>query len=68
MQRLEAAQDKVASLQDDLEDLEADLAETVTEIQAAWETKAADVTTMPVSLERTDVKVAQLVLAWVPVP
>jgi hypothetical protein len=62
------AQDKVASLQDDLEELEADLAETVVEIQAAWEAKAGDVTTMPVSLERTDVSVAQLVLAWVPVP
>ncbi|MGD9705008.1 MAG: ATP-binding protein [Acidimicrobiia bacterium] len=67
-ERLESAQEKVASLQEDLEELEGELAETVTEIQAAWQAKAAEVTTTPVSLERTDVSVAQLVLAWVPVP
>ena len=33
-----------------------------------WSAAAAAVTTMPVRLERTDVKVTELALAWVPVP
>ena len=39
----------------------------MSQIASAWEAKAAAVVSVPVSLERTDVQVAQLVLAWVPV-
>lgn len=66
-ERLDAAQNKVGNLYADLQDLEAELAEEVTEITADWDAKAADVTRIGITLERTDVSVAQLVLAWVPV-
>jgi hypothetical protein len=65
--RLDAAHGKVATLTDQLADLEADLGEKVTQISADWEAKAAEVDTVPVTLEKADVQVAQLVLAWVPV-
>jgi hypothetical protein len=65
--RLGAAQGKVTTLTDQLADLEADLGDKVTQISADWEAKAAEVDTVPVTLEKADVQVAQLVLAWVPV-
>jgi Helicase HerA, central domain len=65
--RVEAAQNKVTRLQDDLEAVEAELAEEITEIDTRWMGLAKNISTMTISLERTDVKVTQLVLAWVPV-
>lgn len=35
---------------------------------AKWMAAAKNVTTVPVSLERTDVDVTQLALVWIPVP
>lgn len=66
-ERVDAAENKVTRLQEQLEDLEADLAEDVVEIDTKWTSAAADVDTMRVPLEKTDVKVSQLVLAWMPV-
>ncbi|GAA1038962.1 DUF87 domain-containing protein [Virgisporangium ochraceum] len=65
--RLDAAENKVGQLQQDLADVEADLARELTAIQTAWDAKAAAVETVEVGLERTDVQVTQLVLAWLPV-
>ena len=66
-QRVDAAENKLERLTEDLEELELDLEEDVTEIDAKWMETAKDVTTITVGLEKTDVKVTQLVLAWVPV-
>ena len=55
-------------LHQQLEDLEAELTQEVTAIDAKWMAAAKNVTTSPVSLERTDVKVTQLALVWIPVP
>ncbi len=66
-ERLDAAENKVEALQADLAELEIDLAQEISDIEDAWENKAAAVSSMAVSLERTDVSVAQVVLAWVPV-
>lgn len=65
-QRLEAAQNKVDALHADLQELEDDLADEVTEIHAGWAAKAVDVSAVTITLERTDVRVTQIVLAWVP--
>ncbi|MGH9270797.1 MAG: hypothetical protein ACRDZ2_05955, partial [Ilumatobacteraceae bacterium] len=65
--RVEAAENKAARLQADIEDLEAELAEELTEIDQRWLETAAKVETMTVSLERSDVKVTQLALGWLPV-
>ena len=66
--RVEAAENKAARLQDDLEDLEAQLVVELTEIDDRWLDKAKQVDTMPVTLERTDVKITHIALAWIPVP
>jgi hypothetical protein len=66
-ERLDAAENKVARLQESLEDLELDLEEDVTEIDARWMGLAKAATTMQIPLEKTDLQVTQLVLAWLPV-
>ena len=63
----DTAADRVSTLQDDAAELEAELAADLQEIADAWDAKAADVTTMAVPLEKSDVAVTSLALAWVPV-
>jgi hypothetical protein len=65
--RVEAAESKTARLVTELEQLEAELVEEITEIDARWMERAKRVATTPVTLEKTDVTVTQLVLAWLPV-
>jgi hypothetical protein len=65
--RVDAAQNKVARLEAELAEVEAELAEEITEIDTRWTELAKNVSTMPVTLERSDVKVIQLALAWIPV-
>lgn len=65
--RAEAEVNKSARLTDNLEALEQELADKITDIDAAWMTKAKHITSLQVGLEKTDVKVSQLVLAWLPV-
>ncbi len=65
--RVDAAENKVARLVAQLEELEADVAADITEIAEKWDGLAANITHLEVGLERTDVKVIQLALAWIPV-
>ena len=65
--RLDAAESKIESLHQQLEDLEAELSEEVTEIDAKWMATAKNLTTLSITLERTDVKVTELALVWIPV-
>jgi hypothetical protein len=66
-ERLDAAENKVERLQASLADLEHDLEQEVTEIDARWMALGKNITTTQIPLEKTDVKVTQLVLAWLPV-
>ena len=66
-QRLETAENKVQRLVEQVEDLEIELEEEVTDIDARWMSDAKEITTITVGLEKTDVKVTQIVLAWTPV-
>ena len=66
-QRVDAAEGKVARLHDDLIELESDLAADVAEIDAKWTTAAANTTTIKITLEKSDVTVTTLTLAWMPV-
>ena len=50
-----------------MHDIDAELADEVLEIDSRWNETGKRVTTLPVTLERTDVRVTQLVLAWLPV-
>jgi aryl-alcohol dehydrogenase-like predicted oxidoreductase len=65
--RVDAAENKAARLVAQLEELEADVEADITEIAAKWDGLAANVTPLEVGLERTDVTVTQLALAWLPV-
>jgi hypothetical protein len=65
--RVDAAQNKVTRLQDELEAVEAELAEEITEIDDRWMGLAKNISKLSIGLERTDVKVTQLSLAWTPV-
>ncbi|MGE5211336.1 MAG: helicase HerA-like domain-containing protein, partial [Acidobacteriota bacterium] len=65
--RVDAAENKAARLTDQLAELEADAAVDIGEIAEKWDALAANVTTLSVGLERTDVKVTQLAFAWIPV-
>ena len=66
--RLEAAENKLEGLHRQLEELEAELTQEVTDIDAKWMASAKNITALQVGLERTDVKVTQLALVWIPVP
>jgi hypothetical protein len=67
-ERVEEAAGKVERLEQQRNELDATLAADTTAVDAKWSTAAAAVSTLPVGLERTDVKVTQLLLAWIPVP
>jgi hypothetical protein len=65
--RVDAAKGKVERLEAQLQELEDELAAELTDIGAKWTTTAAAITTTSIPLEKSDVKVTQLVLAWIPV-
>ena len=64
--RVEAARDKAYSAQQAISDLEADLQAEIVGIDEEWARKAAAVTPMTIPLEKTDVRVVDLRLVWVP--
>ena len=66
-ERLTTAEDKVASKLELLDDLEDDLAVDFGEISAKWDAAAADITTVEIGLEKSDIHVDDLALLWIPV-
>jgi hypothetical protein len=66
--RVDAAENKAARLADQLAELEADVTADIAEIAEKWDALAANTTTLEIGLERTDVKVTHLALAWIPCP
>jgi hypothetical protein len=66
--RLEAAENKLEGLHRQLEELEIELAQDVTDIDAKWMAAAKNVGDVKIGLERTDVRVTQIALVWIPVP
>jgi hypothetical protein len=67
-ERVDEATSKVTRIEDQVAEHDANLATQTAAIDAKWAAAAEAITTVPVALERTDVKVTQLLLAWVPVP
>jgi hypothetical protein len=65
--RVGAAEGKVNALQADLAVLESDLAAEVAALDEEWMAKAGAVDALPIPLEKTDVRVADLRLLWVPI-
>ena len=65
-QRKQSAEQKAAEVQDDLQGLEQEILDEVQEIDARWREVAADVDTVSIRPEGSDVHVERLALLWVP--
>ena len=65
--RLETAEEKLTQKQQDLVELEAELETALQDIQAGHLAMAAARETLEIGLEKTDVRVAEAKLVWVPV-
>ncbi|MFP5322231.1 MAG: helicase HerA domain-containing protein [Acidimicrobiia bacterium] len=65
-QRVETALEKVEQRTAELADLEAELVDALADLDADWAEKAEAIDEVEVGLEKTDVEVRHLVLAWLP--
>mgnify|MGYP005811813049 CR=1 FL=1 len=65
--RVDAASGKVERLVAQYEELEDELEADVQEIATRWDDVAAEVGSMAIGLEKSDVTVTQMCLAWIPV-
>ncbi len=63
--RLDTAENRVADKLEDIEQLEWDLREAVIEIDETWATKAESIEPLEVPLEKTDIKVEDLMIVWI---
>ena len=66
-QRLRTAERKVADRRDDIEDLTEELEQELDELTEVWEAKALDIEEFDIGLERNDIRVDGIFLAWLPV-
>jgi hypothetical protein len=64
--RRKAAVEKATDVQADLAELEQEIIDEVTEIDARWREAAADIETVAIRLEAADVQVLETRLVWVP--
>jgi hypothetical protein len=65
-ERKESAEEKVAGIEDELETLEQEILDEVAEIDERWQSVAAEIDTLSIRLEATDVRVLETRLVWVP--
>jgi hypothetical protein len=66
-QRVATARNKVTRLDSQIAELEQELESEVAAITTRWAAIANGITNLRVGLEKTDVKVTQICLAWIPV-
>jgi hypothetical protein len=66
-QRVQLADQKLQNKQAELERLEQELGAEIQALAGKWSLAAADVAPVSVPLEKSDVRVAELFVAWVPV-
>jgi hypothetical protein len=66
-ERVAAAEGKVARIEEQIAELDDELAHEVADIDTMWMAKAKTITALQVGLEKADIKVTQIVLAWLPV-
>lgn len=65
--RLETARNRAAEKIDALDQLEYELQEAVIEIDDEWNTKAAEIESVEIPLEQTDISIDDTLLVWLPV-
>ncbi len=66
-QRIQSASNRVEEKAEEVEDLENELADDLLALDLEWEEKAQHIEEMEIGLEKTDIKVDELVLVWIPV-
>ena len=64
--QLARARAKVDDLESGLADLRAELDDEIDDIRNEWDDKAARITTLEVPLDKSDIKVGDLGLVWIP--
>jgi predicted nucleic acid-binding Zn-ribbon protein len=65
-ERRETAKAKVEATKDDLAELEQEIADEIAEIDERWRAVAAEIDTLSIRLEATDVRVVETRLVGVP--
>jgi hypothetical protein len=65
-ERKETAEQRALRAADDLQQLEQEILDDVAEIDEEWRAKAAEIETVSIRLEATDVQVVETRLVWVP--
>ncbi|NNE97209.1 MAG: DUF853 family protein [Acidimicrobiales bacterium] len=66
--RVETAMNRLEEKYDDLEELEAKLADSILDLEDEWNEKAEAISELDVSLEKNDITIDDLIVAWIPVP
>ncbi len=66
-ERLRTAEQKMGDKYTELEVIEDDLTEDVLEITDKWDGIAADIETVEISLEKSDISVDEVAVVWIPV-
>ena len=65
-ERKRTAEEKVETTEQSLEELEQEILDEVAEIDADWRAKAEEIEAVEVRLEKSDVRLVELALVWVP--
>ncbi|MEO5841943.1 MAG: DUF87 domain-containing protein [Acidimicrobiales bacterium] len=65
-ERLETAKNRLEGQHDELADLEQELTDKLQAIQDDWDRKAAQVESLSIELEKTDITVDEIAVVWVP--
>ncbi len=66
--RVETAMNRLDEKYDDLEELEAKLADSILDLEDEWNDKSIAIETVEVALEKSDITIEDLVIAWTPIP
>jgi uncharacterized protein YPO0396 len=65
-QRAAQADQRIQNKQAELQRMEAELGSEIERIADKWEAAAVDITSLPVTLDKSDVRLRELFLAWLP--
>ena len=63
--RVSSQENKIDDLTTKVQDLEDELAQELTDLDAQWNTVAATIEPVEIGLEKTDISVAQVAVVWV---
>jgi hypothetical protein len=66
-QRVDLAEDKVADRAAEVEALEHELGEALLKLDETWDGAARRIEEVPVTLEKSDIRIASVALVWIPV-